>query len=768
MIRDLALGIRLAVGGGRLSGALLLRLAMTALGIGLVVAVLLPAASIGNVVSAREDRIAANTMDVEPRPGVEPLYDVQTSINVRGDYITVHYVSAAGSSSPVPPGLTDLPEPGELVVSPEVARILEGPAGESLRANLPGTVVGEIGKRGLVDAGDPIVYTGAALEKVRADEYVEVVYGFGTAAHDGTTTKIVTAAWVLPVATVLLLPLLIFVTTASRMGAAQRERRLAALRLIGLDARQVRRVAAAESLLGAVAGLAVGTGLFLLLRPLLSRIELGTIRLFPEDFVPPWPLALLIVVVVFALAVGASIFGLRRTIVEPLGVVRKGKPIRRRMWWRWTIVAVGALMMTVAVSSGSKDDQTATLLSVGVALLLIGVSVVLPWLVERLVARLRGGPPSWQLAIRRLQLDSGTPSRVVSGLVVVLAGAILIQGMLSSLQTMQRDEARQRPAGALPVQVSAEPEDLDQALRLIGTVPEAGRPRVLHRESLSSPDGQHYLSATIGDCAALSVVADLPSCSSGDVFVVERPGESTSGRMPRSLRFLEYTEDGSRMTGPAWTVPAVARPVPESAIDQVYGTDLFITRAALAGVGLPDYSVPSVYLGGDAPPQALLDSVARALQPLAWKASVRPGYTDTQLRDNSDEAVERVSDMLLAASIFVLAVAALSLLMLSIEQITERRRPLAALAATGVPRSVLLRGSLWQTGVPVAVGVVLAVAAGIGLSIPVLAMAEVPVHIGVGTVLVLALGAIAAVLVCTSLTWPLLRQATRLESLQAE
>jgi cell division protein FtsX len=150
-----------------------------------------------------------------------------------------------------------------------------------VRAHLSGTVVGEIGKPGLVDPNDRIIYTGAPLDEVRAEESVDVVYGFGEAERDATSTKIVTAAWVLPIATVLLLPLLIFVTTASRMGAAQRERRLAALRLIGLDARQVRRVAAAESLLGAVAGLIVGTGLFLLLRPLLSRIELGACACIP-------------------------------------------------------------------------------------------------------------------------------------------------------------------------------------------------------------------------------------------------------------------------------------------------------------------------------------------------------------------------------------------------------------------------------------------------------------------------------------------------------
>jgi hypothetical protein len=56
-------------------------------------------------------------------------------------------------------------------------------------------------------------------------------------------------------------------------------------------------------------------------------------------------------------------------------------------------------------------------------LLLIGVTALLPWLVEASVARLRGGPLPWQLATRRLQLNSGAATRAVSGITIAVAGA---------------------------------------------------------------------------------------------------------------------------------------------------------------------------------------------------------------------------------------------------------------------------------------------------------------------------------------------------------
>jgi hypothetical protein len=763
-MRDLALGLRLAVGGGRMSGAALLRLAMTAFGIALAVAVLLPAAAVHHLIGAQAERKAAIAPITEPRAGVTPLLTYNWYLSSVGDdFVGVTAVAATGVNPPVPPGVDRLPAPGELVVSPELAAKLAAPDGGSLKAQLPGHVVGQISREGVSGAGDLTAFYGVPAAQIEAaGAEGRKIYAFGK-PYTGLGLSAVMLGVILPIAAVLLLPLLIFVTTASRMGAAQRERRLAALRLIGLDSRQVKRVAAAESLVGAVIGLAAGIGFFALLRTFVGDILPFGLRIFPEDLVPSWPLVVVIVLLVPGLAVGSALFGLRRTIVEPLGVVRQGKPVRRRMWWRWALTVIGVLFLvaTLAFDRGEGDTAAGAALSAGSVFLLVGVAALLPWLVERLVERLHGGPPSWQLAIRRLQLDSGTASRVVSGLVVVLAGTILIQGVITSLSS---DIARQvTPDGvaAVPVRVDTTAAHEAEVGKLVSAVP--GVTGLHPARNLTFRSGEKRDYGMVGDCVALRAQANIGDCSDGDVFYVASAGRDAA---PAGKLQLQGYSRRAEVNGPEWTVPGKVRVVQPGGTASVAGS-LLVTPGALGGLALPDSSV-AVYVSCAGDVQALTDNIARVVNPLMWNASVgKSDYLD-DFRARDERMVESFRSVLITASLFVLAVAAMSLLMLSIEQISERRRPLAALSAAGVPISVLARGALWQTAVPVVVGVVLAVAAGLGLTAPILRLADRPMIIDVPALLALAGATVAAVLLVTGLTMPLLRQVTRLDTLRSE
>lgn len=763
MMRDLALGLRLAVGGGRMSGAALLRLAMTAFGIALAVAVLLSAAAVQHLAGEQAARKAAIAQVTEPRMGVTPLLVHNWYASVGDEFVQVTAVAATGTNPPVPPGLSRLPAPGELVVSPELAAKLAGPDGSSLKAQLPGQVVGRIAREGVSGAGDLTAFYGVPAARIEADSAdSRKVYAFGRPAT-GLGLPALLLGVIPPIAAVLLLPLLIFVTTASRMGAAQRERRLAALRLLGLDSPQVKRIAAAESLVGAVIGLAAGIGFFALLRTFVADILPFGLRIFPEDFVPAWPLVVVVVLLVPGLAVGSALFGLRRTIVEPLGVVRQGKPVRRRMWWRWALTTIGLLFLavTLAFERGDGNSLAAQALAAGSVFLLVGVAALLPWLVERLVARLHGGAPSWQLAIRRLQLDSGTASRVVSGLVVVLAGTILIQGVITSLDSGADRQVTPDGVAAVPVQVQTTAAHEAEVRRLVSAVP--GVTGVHPARNLGLRAGQELDYGVVGDCPALKAQANIGDCSDGDVFYL---APASGGAVPTGKVQLQGFSRAGNVTGPEWTVPATVRVVRSGDVARS-GQSLLVTPGALGGLALPDSTV-AVYVSGTGDPQALTDDVARAVQPLAWNATATSSDYLGDFRDRDKRMVETFRAVLITASLFVLAVAAMSLLMLSIEQISERRRPLAALSAAGVPIGVLARGSLWQTAIPVMVGVVLAVAAGLGLTAPVLRLANRPMVIDVPVLLALAGTAVAAVLLVTALTMPLLRQVTRLDTLRAE
>ncbi|WP_432847635.1 FtsX-like permease family protein [Amycolatopsis sp. CA-161197] len=756
MIANLLLGLRLAVGGGRMSGQALLRLTMTTVGIGLVVAVLLPAASVSSVVDAREDRAAATAEITQPKPGVDPLFVVEWSAIRGNQFVDLRSVAAGGPQAPVPPGLSAVPKPGELIVSPELARLLAGPDGAGLRARLPAAPAGTISKPGLVDAGEITAWYGTTVADAKANPDVRTVYGFGGGQPPRLAVATSLLVAVLPVVIALLLPLLIFVTTASRMGAAQRDQRLAALRLLGVDARQIRWVAAGESLLGATIGLLLGVALFLAVRPTLGSLDLFGYRVFGEDFVPSWPLAVLVVVLVPALAVGAALFGLRRTIVEPLGVVRQGKPVRRRMWWRWLITGVGVLLVGTAYATepGQGSDSVLIALTGGCAFLLVGVTVLLPWIVEGIAGRLRGGSPAWQLAVRRLQLDSGTPSRVVSGLVVVVAGSILLQVVLNSLLAADAAEAKADHswAGAAHVSVNADQATAAEVQRRVSGL--AGLQAGTVRQT-SAVAGDQYAALEIGSCAALALRADLPSCVDGSVFAV---GDAT---VPTGA--VRLTSSGSDAGGPMWTVPAGVVRLPVSSAARNLEGMLLVTDGALAGVQVP-VRAPTVYVKGPGNTAALADRVAATVANLTWHVEV-----DTDEPTSAPIGVlGTIRAVLLTASLFVLAVAALSLLMLAVEQITERRRALAALAASGVPLGVLARSSFAQTALPVVIGVVLAVLTGTGLTLPILRAADIPLKLDGGLIASMAGAAVAAVFVVTACTIPLLRQVTKVESLRAE
>ncbi|EHR51755.1 putative ABC-type transport system involved in lysophospholipase L1 biosynthesis, permease component [Saccharomonospora marina XMU15] len=778
MIRDLLLGLRLAVGGGRMSGQALLRLAMTTFGVALVVAILLPAASANSLADARDAREAARAQLTEPRPGVDPLYERGWYVDAGEEELSTTVVAPGGPRAPVPPGLDRLPRPGELMASPAAAEFLNSEEGAAVKAHLGGRIVGEVGKAGLNLANDKVVFVGAKASELADDPNMYRVYGFGVPPTSGELDMAV-AVLIAPLAVVVLLPLLVFVTTASRMGAAERERRLAALRLVGLSSKQVRRVAAGEALVGAVAGLALGAGLFIALRPLVGDVELFGMQFFADDFVPPWQLVALIALLVPGLAVGAAIFGLRHTVVEPLGVVRRGKQRQRRTWWRWTITGVGALTMALTFLFAPHDNSefVSTALAVGSGLVLIGVSALLPWAVERLVSRLRGGPASWQLAVRRLQLESGTASRVVSGLVVVLAGSILIQTVVGSVGTNEGEywEPRQPPAAQFMLEQSGRSEVV-KVSGLMRDDPAISDVRFVSRTSVA-PEGapDSAIGATIGDCKSLATLAQLGSCTDGDVFVVGARTESgPASPQPGPARFVQYPDgaDGP-VYGDRWSIPDTAKHIPAERATLVSSGTVLATPGALGRARVPVADRDRFLLvwgSGDdnAALTAATEITVGAVSQPRWTVYISPDPSRLTWLSDADSALRTMRSILLMVSLFVLAVAALSLLLLSIEQIAERRRPLAALSASGVPLSVLARGSLWQNAIPVAVGVVLAVAAGLGITWPTLRYAGLEFSLDSAMIGTICGAAVVAVLAATALSLPMLRQVTKLDGLRSE
>ncbi|WP_024876494.1 FtsX-like permease family protein [Saccharomonospora piscinae] len=438
-LRDLVLGARLAFRAGRTRGTGLVRTALTALGIGLAVAGLLLVFASGNGLQERLDRVAGRTA-VAASAGEPSLAYLEVPSSYRGSELTAVYLHPEHGDAPVPPGLDTLPAPGEVVVSPALSALLDSDGGALLRPRFAEThIAGTIGDEGVAEPGELRYYVGAGPD-LREAGSVESVGGFGVPSGALSLGPFLT--FLLAIAgAVLVSPLLVFLASSGRLAAADAERRLSALRLVGADVGQIRRIAAAESLVGALTGLVLAEGLFLAGRPLVAAADLGGLSLFPEAMVPPWPVTVLVSALAPVVTVGSALAGLRHVIVEPLGVVRESATTQhRRGGWRVALVAVGVALFFPDVWFGvdERSGASAVFAGAGSMVLLVGVPVLVPWLVERGVRRLRGGRPSWQLGIRRLQLDIGTPARVAAGVTVVLAGAVALQALFGGLA--DRDE----------------------------------------------------------------------------------------------------------------------------------------------------------------------------------------------------------------------------------------------------------------------------------------------------------------------------------------
>ncbi|CAM5661581.1 Membrane protein OS=Streptomyces antimycoticus OX=68175 GN=SANT12839_060220 PE=3 SV=1 [Streptomyces antimycoticus] len=326
---DLAMGARFAVTGGRESWA---RTIMTAVGVGLGVALLLLASSVPTMYQARHDRgdarSALSFMDTEVRPGPETLRIANAGTTYRDRDIGGMVMAPDGKGEPpLPTGIDRIPAAGEMWVSPALKKLLDSDEGKLLRDRFPYRTIGVIGDSGLSGPTELTYYAGIsqkAFGHVNSSDHID---HWGE-RRTGKSEPLDPALLLLIIVgcVVLLLPVLIFIATAARFGGERRDRRLAALRLVGADIHMTRRIAAGASLFGSLLGLAVGGGLFLLGRELISGVDIWGISFFASDIVPSAPLALVIAAAVPASAVMVTLIALRGIAIEPLGVVRNAKP----------------------------------------------------------------------------------------------------------------------------------------------------------------------------------------------------------------------------------------------------------------------------------------------------------------------------------------------------------------------------------------------------------------------------------------------------------
>ncbi|WP_345575566.1 ABC transporter permease [Streptomyces prasinosporus] len=766
------MGTRFAFAGGREGWV---RALLTAVGVGLGVALLLLTTALPNALAERSRREEARldyTYAQEVMPEAEDtlvIADIDTTYldrDVRG-----RLTEPEGAEAPLPPGLREFPAVGEMVVSPALEELLESDRGALLRERLPYEVVGTIGEQGLIGSQELAYYAGAeGLEKRIDGSTVARIDEFGDPYPTEEETDPVLVLLVLVVFVVLLMPVAVFIAAAVRFGGERRDRRLAALRLVGSDSRATRRIAAGEALAGALLGLVLGTGFFLAGREVAASFEVFGVSVFPSYLNPSPLLALLVAVAVPTAAVLVTLLALRSVVIEPLGVVRTARPARRRLWWRLLLPLAGVGMLTPMTGQGRENgDFNQYLVVGGVVCLLVGVTALLPWIVETAVARLGSGSLSWQLAVRRLQLSSGAAARMVNGIAVAVAGAIALQMLFAGVESdYTKATGYDTTRAQMQIRVPDGVELSAAAAKLEGTEG-VRRVHALSQGYLygapPQEEPQQGVPLTVGDCATLREVAKLPDCRDGDVFAL-RGGDydaETAALNEPGRKLYPETSDPGGSGAAVWTVPQGVRqadPVEDPTGERRNG---FLMTPGAMPEGLAEAVTGELYLAvDDSAPYAHehVRNAAAALdpmtQPLVWSSTQR------------SERYESIRTGLFVGAAAVLALIGASLLVSQLEQLRERRKLLSALVAFGTRRRTLSLSVLWQTAIPIGLGLLLASAVGVTLGAVLLRMTATSVRVDWPSVLRMTGIGAGVVVVVTLLSLPPLLRMMRPDGLRTE
>ncbi|MGA8368632.1 MAG: FtsX-like permease family protein [Acidimicrobiales bacterium] len=441
------LGLRLTLQSGREAA---LRLLVTAAAVALGVGLFLMALAGVNGLHAQTDRGAwLDTAAQTPRstsstaaPG--RLWWMLSADQFGNRPVDRIDLAATGPGAPVPPGIPHLPRPGEFYASPALATLIKSVPASELRDRFPGHQIGTIGAAALPSPNSLIIVIGrdarqlsqvpGAVEVRGIQQTPSSCYACMSGAGVGSGAVL---QWILVGGAVaLLLPVLILIATASRLSAARREERFAAMRLVGAMPRQVSVIAAVEATVAAIAGVAVGFALFFLFRPLLTHVPFTGAPLAPGDLSLHWEDIALVVIGVPIAAVVSAWLALRRVQISPLGVSRRASSAPPRIF-RIIPLLAGIALLAYFDAAGKPSSNSGQLLELllGFVLLMVGLVLAGPWLTtagSRLMAN-RASRPATLIAGRRLLDNPRAAFRFISGLVLALFVTSAAIGALSSI-----------------------------------------------------------------------------------------------------------------------------------------------------------------------------------------------------------------------------------------------------------------------------------------------------------------------------------------------
>jgi hypothetical protein len=712
--RMLLLGWRLALGGGREG---LVRLVFMAVGVGVGVALLLLALTAPSALRGRYDRMAwqdsaysalsPETDDDAAVESADGALFLAVSDYFDGRPMTRAYLAALGDGPPVPPGLSRAPGPNEVAVSPALRRLLESTPDSELADRFPGRVTQTIGPEGLAHDNELIGIIGRTPGQLRGVRSVGEVHGFTNVLPTASAITAILVSLVFTGSALVLVPTLILIVMVTRVAWRQRERRLAAIRLVGATHTQISLVAAAEAGLAAVGRAAFGWGLYEVGRRVLAEtltFQRGHFWLDDLTVPPLWLAAILVGAPV--LVTLTTVASLRAIHTSPLDARRRSGSGRPSVWLAVPLVvglggqfALLPFRDRLAVpAEGGGAPPLATLGALLTLLAIVGFALFGPWLVAmvgRGLARLSRTVPSLLAARRIAQNPQATFSSVVAvGLAAVGLAYIGCTVAVGAQPNTSGDLAGPWNASIRPGVVSV----------MTGGVPRATIEPLLSQGAVIGGWGPR--TGSVVPCADLARVLHVTCPYPPDTaFTEPAPGSPQSG-----------------------------------AVDLVYVP----TDGSLAAENRVRTEVANLV------PNAIINSNR---DPIDY---------------NLETFFQDMDRLAAVAALFVLIIGAFGLAVSMVGGLIERRRPFALLHASGVYLGELRRAVLLETAATITV--VSVVGAGIGMLLAYGSAQQGGVHWRWPGVDVYGLigGGVLAALVFSTIALPLLNITIRHDAVRFE
>jgi hypothetical protein len=613
-----------------------------------------------------------------------------------GDTIDRLDVSTLSASAPVLPGLDRLPAAGQYYASPAMAALLRSVPADQLGDRYPGSLAGTVGPAALSSPDQLVIVIGRPAADLTRLHHTLRISQIQTAPRGLSTSEFYRFGFALGTVA-LLVPMLVLVGTASRMAAARREERYAALRLIGATTGQVSVVASVDAAVGAVFGAMGGLGIYALLHPLLAGLPLLGSRFFAAEISPSGVDYVGALVAVPAAAVAASVLSLRRVRISPLGVTRRATPPPPRAWRVVPLlVGISAFCIPLLVDPAGQRHASPALAVLSLILVMVGLLIAGPWLtmrVSRVLARYAPGG-SGLLAARRLADNARAAFRAVSGLVLaVLVGtalAAIVPAAIAAQSTTQdsalRDVLRvgfdNDGPGAGP-QVGLSPATGAALMAQVAAIAGTHLLPVYHpspADDAALPPVRRTGSEAVISCADLQRLPALGSCAHGLAAVVVDTSTLYTDNLAALNRQLPLVNARNPGTTDDLAVLAVS--------------DLLITTDS----------------------QATLERVRSTLS--AYAGTINRNETPMTFGEIANIRAKlylQIQRMVSIIAAITMLIAGCSLAVAVSGSLVERKRPFTLMRVTGVGTPALYRAVLLETVLPLLAAT--GVAAGVGMAL---------------------------------------------------